>query len=168
MLVSEIMSRELFTVPADLTVADGLARAHEREVHHLLIVKDKQLKGVVCICELRERPSDEPLALCIRGAPMLIWAQSTLKQAAQRFVEKGASCFPVCDGDVLVGVVTRGDLRRSVIPESVLPGSFRCSFCGSTHHVRPLRGDSSLSACLDCTDRASAELAEHFDEGVKD
>jgi len=168
MLVSEIMTRELFTVPMELTVADGLARAREREVHHLLLVKDKQLKGVVCICELRDRPPDELLSRSISGAPMVIWAQSTLKHAARRFVEKGASCFPVCDGDVLVGVITRGDVRRSVIPESMLPGSFRCKFCGSTRHVRPLRGDTSLPACLECTDRATAPSGEHFDEGVKD
>jgi predicted transcriptional regulator len=168
MLVSEIMTRELFTVQADLTVADGLFRAQERDVHHLLLVHGKQLKGVVCVCQLRDRPPNEPLARSIDGPPMVIWAQSTLKHAARRFVEKGASCFPVCDGEVLVGVLTRGDLRRSVIPESLLPGSFRCKFCGSTRHVRPLRGDTSQPACLDCTDRASAALHEHFDEGVKD
>jgi len=167
MFVSDIMTRELLTARSDLTVAQGIAMARERDVHHLLIVANGRLKGVSCLCELRNRPTDETLGRSIMRAPQVIWAQCTLRQAAYRFLEMDVSCFPVCDGAQLVGVITRGDLRRSVISETLLPGSFRCRFCGSTRHVRPLRGDTSMPACLECTDRTAPTAHGQFDEGVK-
>ncbi len=167
MIVSDIMTRDLLTVPTELSVADGLARALDREVHHLLLVEAGRLKGVTCICELRERLPNESLRDCVRRAPIVIWAQCTLKQAAQRFIEKEVSFFPVCDGPHVVGVITRGDLRRSVVSEAVLPNSFRCKFCGSTRHVRPLHGDTSVPACLECTDRTAPAARGWYDEGAK-
>ena len=166
MIVSDVMTRELLTAAGHLTVTQALRLARERDVHHVLVVEDKRLRGVVCVCELRDRGGETPLRDCITSQPAVIWAQCSLRQAARIFVEKNVSCFPVCDGEQLVGVITRGDLRRSVITEELLPG-FRCKFCGSTRHVRALRGDSSLPACLDCTDRVAPSAGGLFEEGVK-
>jgi transcription elongation factor Elf1 len=64
-----------------------------------------------------------------------------------------------------VGVITRGDLRRSVIAEAELPHSFRCTFCGSTRHVRPVPDQPGLSACLECSDRRAPFSADLYEEG---
>ncbi|MFM2416636.1 MAG: hypothetical protein RL385_1359 [Pseudomonadota bacterium] len=167
MRVADIMTRELLTISSAESVSLALARAQERDVHHLLVVELGRLKGVTCICDLRDRPPKAELREVLRRAPEVIWPQSTLKQAARRFIDKGVSCFPVCDGAELVGVITRGDLRRSVIAEDELPVSFRCSFCGSTRHVRAVMGQPGLAACLDCSDRTAPMATGLFDEGAK-
>lgn len=167
MLVSEIMSRELLTLPSHISVSEALARATERDVHHVLITEHGRLKGVSCVCQLREHAATATLRSCIAGPPLVIWSQCTLKQAAQRFIEKDASCFPVIDGAELVGVITRSDLRRSVIDEGTLPGSFRCRFCGSTRHVRPIAHDPTLGACLDCADYSVPAAHGFHEEGTK-
>lgn len=168
MLVSDIMTRDLLTVWGGLSVREALERAFERDVHHLLIVEDGRLRGVSCVCDLRERPAQEPVRTSITRAPVVVWAQSSLREAAQRFIEKDVSCFPVCDGSELVGVVTRGDLRRSRIHEHELPNSFRCSFCGSTRHVRALASQPGFASCLECRDRTSPAAEDLFEEGTKD
>jgi CBS domain-containing protein len=166
MRVADIMSRDLLTIPGLLTVAEGLERARARDVHHLLITHAGRLRAVTCVCELRERPMNAVLHAGLVRVPEVIWPELTLKQAARRFVEKNVSCFPVCDGASLVGVITRGDLRRSVIGEAELPHSFRCTFCGSTRHVRPLPAQPGLAACLDCSDQSTPYGASLYDEGA--
>jgi predicted transcriptional regulator len=167
MRVAEIMTRELLTIPSVVSVSDALRRARERDVHHLLVVETGRLRAVTCVCELRDRPLTDTLAQTAFRPPEVVWPELTLKQAARRFVEKGVSCFPVCDGASLVGVITRRDQRRSVIGEDELPHSFRCTFCGSTRHVRPVHDQPGLAACLDCNDRRTPMTAELFDEGDK-
>lgn len=169
MRVSEVMTtRNLLTVWGHVSVLEALGRAAERDVHHVLIVEQKRLVGVTCVCDLRGRSGNQPVREVIERPPVVVWPQSTLKEAAQRFVDKGVSCFPVCDGAELVGVVTRSDLRRSLIGERDLPRSFRCSFCGSTRHVRAHGRDPELAACLDCRDRSVPAGEGNYDEGVQD
>ncbi|MDD9969044.1 MAG: CBS domain-containing protein [Myxococcales bacterium] len=165
MRVSNVMSRDLLALPSDAPVSVGLHKAEARDLHHVLVADAGQLKGVMCVCELRERPRDEPLGACVTRPPDVIEPQCTLDQAADRFVQSGVSCFPVCEGPELVGVLTRSDLLRNRVPETKLPASFVCSFCGSTRHVRPLHGDEALAACLDCADRSVGSNDRLYDEG---
>lgn len=168
MRVSDVMTRDLVTLPEDAKVAAALAAAAERDLHHVLIMAGDKLAGIACVCDLREQPRGESLASCIRRPPDVIAPSETLDAAADAFVQRGVSCFPVCDGEDLVGVVTRSDLRRSMIPEAKLPASFQCTFCGSTRHVRPLHGNEALAACLECSDRSVPTGTGLYEEGHKD
>ena len=54
----------------------------------------------------------------------------------------------------LVGIITRGDLRRAGVEESLL-GAHYCACCGSPHGVREdPRGVAEF--CLDCIERELA------------
>jgi len=168
MRVSEVMSRNLVSLPTDASVAAGLDAAKEHDLHHVLVTADDKLVGIVCVCDLRERPRSDTLASCISRPPDVIAPEQSLDEAAETFVARGVSCFPVCDEGELVGVVTRGDLRRGMIPEAKLPASFQCTFCGSTRHVRPFHGDPALAACLECSDRSAPADSGLYEEGRKD
>ena len=167
MQVREIMNRDLLTLPGDASVAQGLRAAVERDVHHVLVPERGRLTGVICVCDLRERPRDQSLTESISRQPEVVAPGNTLEQAAERFVRQGISCFPVCDGDELVGVVTRRDVRRSLPPGHALPASFECAFCGSMRHVRPFGEGGAVSACLDCADYAAPADTGLFEEGNK-
>lgn len=168
MRVADIMTRDLVTLSQDESVAAGLSRAQERDLHHVLIMADDRLAGIVCVCDLRERPRTEALGGCIARAPEVIEPGATLDEAAEAFVARSVSCFPVCDGGKLVGVVTRGDLRGVVDSNAKLPEHFECSYCGSTRHVRLIPGNKTLAACLECTDRSAPAGANLYEEGTKD
>lgn len=168
MRVSDVMTQDLVTLPVDASVAMGLTRAQEHDLHHVLITTDDRLVGIACVCELRDQPRDTPLGKCVSRPPEVIAPDQSLDQAAERFVAKRVSCFPVCDGEKLVGVITRSDLRRNMVSGEKLPATFACAFCGSTRHVRPLHGDEALASCLECADRSVPSSAGLYEEGSKD
>lgn len=153
MRVAELMVAEPFVVHASTSVAEALHRVWERSFHHLLVTEQKRLVGVVCTCDLEGAELDLPLGSVVKRPPEIIWPESSLREAAERFVRKSVGCLPVCDGDELVGVITRADILRSPLPEHELPGGFCCVFCADTRHVRPLRGQPGLGVCLACRAR---------------
>ena len=137
MIVADIMTRQVVTVPIGLTVGAALTRAGEHDIHHLVIVEKERLRGVVCVCQLLDQPTQQTLNQLPVGPPEVIWPQSSLTGAAYRFMDKNVSCFPVCDGAELVGVITRSDLRLRQDESGDLPISFDCGHCGSLRQRRP-------------------------------
>jgi len=169
MRVADLMLADLFVVPASASVAEGLQRAWERNVHHVLVTDRKRLVGVVCTCDLEKAALDQPIAHVISRPPEIIWPESSLRDAAERFVRKSVGCLPVCDGEQLVGVITRADIVRSRLPGEDLPGGFCCVFCADTRHVRPMPGQPGLGVCLDCRSRGfSLSLYDSPDGQARD
>ena len=161
MLVRDVMTRRPVTVPVTGTVADALATAEKADVHHLLLTSKDEFAGVLCVCALRELDRTETLLSRLPHRIVAVQAESPVWIAQRRFDEQEVSCMPVFEGDDLVGVLTRGDLRRRANGELSQP---RCSFCGETRHVRPHPLHRDLSTCLSCEDRGRGEV--EFDEGV--
>ena len=168
MRVSELMTRTLVTLPMEASVATGLSVMEQHDVHHILIVADNRLAGVACVCDLRDQPRADSLGSCITRPPEVLTPDQSLEEAVKVFVQRELSCLPVCEQEQLVGVLTRSDLRRSEDATAHLPADFACTFCGSTRHVRPLRGDEALAACLECNDRSAAAKSGLYEEGTKD
>ena len=137
MIVADVMTRQVVTVPIELTVGAALTRAGEHDIHHLVLVEKERLRGVVCVCQLLDQPTQQTLNQLDVRPPEVIWPQSSLASAAYRFMDKNVSCFPVCDGAELVGVITRNDIRLSEDESAGLPISFDCGRCGSLRQKRP-------------------------------
>ena len=152
MQVSDIMSRDLLAMSMDAPVLEALRAADRWDVHHVLVTAPGTLSGVLCACQLRDLPTGDPLSQYIGPRPRTIAPAATLARAAREFLESGLSCFPVCDGDKLVGVVTRSDLvQRGPDSFHSLLADLCCAFCGSTRHVRLRSKDQALSVCLQCS-----------------
>jgi len=166
MLVEEVMTDRLLAVPLDLVVSEALAIAHAAGLHHLLLTERGKLKGMACICELEARPAWEPLSRESRRKLHTVEAESPLELAAKRFVDAEVGCLAVLDGVELVGVLTRGDLRRAALPPGSLPLTLYCSYCGDTRHVREMPGQPGMAACLECQQRA--DPSGPYEEGTTD
>jgi hypothetical protein len=81
----------------------------------------------------------------------VIDADASLNEAVAGMAALQIGCLPVVQKGDLVGVITRGDLRRAGIDEALL-GARYCASCGSPHGVCPdPRG--AVEFCLDCLDR---------------
>jgi CBS-domain-containing membrane protein len=154
----------MLTVPPELPCDEADARARSAGVRHLVVTRGGELLGVVCRCQLcRCARPEQPIGALVAEHTFAIEAAATLGEAAGAMAQLGIGCLPVVDNGALVGVITRGDLRRIGVPESQL-GAHQCVRCGSPHGVRP--DDNGVDICLDCLDLHDAfSGAEQFGEG---
>ena len=137
--------------------ADDLAVA--ANVRHLAVVDEGVLVGVLCRCALHPMPPEgtrvgERMSRDI----IAVTRDVTLGQAAAAMARFGVGCLPVIEGGAPVGILTRGDLLRCGVPQSLVGGG-RCDACGSRHGVQ-LGPHSCEELCLSCLELAD----ELFDE----
>jgi acetoin utilization protein AcuB len=167
--VSELMSRKPVLVDARAAVDAARSITEAHGVHHLLVVDDSTLVGVVCQCDLAE---SMPGALVVRHMRSpVIWTceTDTLVQAASIMLECGVGCLPVLDERQgrLSGVLTRRDLRSA----GILPGERGvdlCASCGTSHRLRAPDFPDLPVFCFECLDQAppsSGRRATYFTLG---
>jgi signal-transduction protein with cAMP-binding, CBS, and nucleotidyltransferase domain len=162
--VSDLMSmgEALVAVDPETSVADADEAALRRNVRHLLVGRGDEVQGVICRCDLAEvRDRQAPIGLLVTTPPWCVAPDTTLAETAALFREQGIGVALVVDGDKLVGMVTRGDLRRAGCPEELL-GARRCVSCGSHHGVieHPSLG---VDMCIDCLELSRPDFV--CDEG---
>jgi CBS domain-containing protein len=154
---------ELVTVAPEVPCAAADALARDADVRHIVVLRDGVLVGVVCRCRLYDARDDAPIGHLIDGTVFALDVDATLGEAAGAMAALGIGCLPLVDGDRVVGVITRGDLRRLGAPEAQL-GAHCCAGCGSVHGVRA--DDHGVDTCLDCLELHDAFLsAAQFGEG---
>lgn len=152
--VIEAMSAAPVTVEPDMRVDVAARIADEEGIHHLLVVARERLLGEVCEFDLEAAEPDALVAECMRSPVLTIAFDATLGDAADAMRAHAVGCLPVMWGDQLVGIVTRGDLRRAgMSPETLLPPACMC--CKTTTHVRIDPHHSEVTFCVECLDRAA-------------
>jgi len=97
---------------------------------------------------------DRRLGDCMSREIFVIDADATLGEAVAAVATLQIGCLPVVSAGELVGIITRGDLRRAGIEESLL-GAHYCASCRSPHGVcADPRGVAEF--CLDCIERETS------------
>jgi hypothetical protein len=152
---------EMHAVAADVSCGDADASARANGMHHLVVVRGDTLVGVTCLCRLDRAERAQPIAGVLDENVLALDIGASLGEAAAAMAALGVGCLPVLDGDVVAGVITRGDLRRLGLPAAALGGR-RCVSCGSRHGVRA--EDHGVDTCLDCAELRDA----FFDSGEGD
>lgn len=123
-------------------------------IHHLLVTdEDCRLLGVFCRCDLRYADAGACAAELMHAPPYTIDPVAPADEAIDAMIEVAVGCLPVLAGEELVGVVTRGDLRRAGLLDAESALTRRCASCGARHH---LSGTAPVSFCLDCVERGRA------------
>ncbi len=147
--------RELLCKPpavVDLRTPAGAARllAAELGVHHLPVLDEGgEPAGMLCTCDLRGVADEVKVVDCMSAPPLTIEASASLADAAQMLCALDVGALLVLDESRLMGVVTRGDLRRAgLLSDLDVP---RCEGCEGRHHVRidPHTGHALCLACRD-------------------
>jgi len=148
--VRERMTRDPLLIGSELDcdAADTLMR--KAHVRHLIVVDGGRLAGVLCRCDLYAPGGNDRVGARMSRDVFTITPDATLGHALAAFARLPVGCLPVVDGDRIVGILTRGDLRRAGVPEPLLGGK-SCALCGSCHGVRP-DPVNGLDCCLDCID----------------
>lgn len=107
-------------VAPDATWSEAQAHAAEADVHHLLVVDGDRIAGITCGCEYGKHHPDEPVRCALGPNVFAIERSATLGEAAGAMAQLGLGCLPVLDDGELVGVITRGDLRRAGVPAAIV------------------------------------------------
>jgi acetoin utilization protein AcuB len=116
MHLSQIMSTPVETIAADDSVATARARFALNGIHHLVVVRDGDVVGVLSTADLgpwvySEAEQELPVADCME-TPVCATPATTIEQAANLLVGHSASCLPVLKHGRLTGVVTITDLLQ--------------------------------------------------------
>lgn len=161
--VDELMTpaSSVVTIHPEALVAEADAAATAVDARHLVVADREGVVGVVCRCDLvaPARPG-ESVGDRMSGSPWGVRSGATLGQAVTAMREKHIGILLVVKARELAGVLTRGDLRRTGVPEELL-GAEYCVACGSAHGVVEHSRVGDLPMCLECCDLAS----ERGDDG---
>lgn len=116
--------RRTWKVHPDATVLEALKIMAEKDIGALLVVEGKNLVGVFSERDyarkviLHGRSSSEILVNEIMSAPpIFIEPGNTIEQGLALMSARHIRHLPVMEGEKLVGIVTIGDLVRSVIDD---------------------------------------------------
>jgi CBS domain-containing protein len=117
MLVRDVMTTDIVTVPVEATLADAVERLLVNEVGSVVVLADENPTGIVtetdALCAAHE--TGEPLAdidlrrFC-EGPVATTTPDRTVQSVARRMAEEGVKKFPVLADLDLIGMVTLTDI----------------------------------------------------------
>jgi predicted transcriptional regulator len=120
MTVKEVMTREVITVPAEMTVAtlsDQYFGAEQKHRAYPVVDADNTLLGIVDRARLREWTESDsagttPLSDLMSGDPVVAFPEESCQSVAIRMAVEKRDRIPVVGRDThrLLGIVTRYDL----------------------------------------------------------
>ena len=129
MLVGKRMTRNPKTVSPDdpLSVAAGILRAHR--FHHLPVVQDGKLVGILSDTDLRNASyaaipaegekegaaGDRPVREAMRTEVWSVTPDDSVEDALLILSREKFGALPVLSGDRLVGIITRADLLNAFV-----------------------------------------------------
>ena len=126
MTVDGIMSREVVTVSPDTALMDIRKRLQEGGFHHMLVVEEGALCGVISDRDVLQAISPfldtyaedhrdvqtlaQPASEVMRTELITVTPDTDIGDAANKLLDHDISSLPVVDGEELVGIVTTKDL----------------------------------------------------------
>jgi len=136
--VGQIMSRRVVTVSMDDTLAKAQALFNEFRFHHLLVIEQERLVGVLSDRDLLKASSPftgtmnetardlatlgKRIHQLMSRAVVAVSSETSIDQAAQLLIDKRISCLPVLTDDGKVeGIVSWRDLLKAYIPPRAVP-----------------------------------------------
>lgn len=132
MKVGQIMTTDVVTASMDERLETVQEIFHKRKFHHILIMEDNELIGIVSDRDLLKEISpfiataaeraqdlstlDKRMHQIMSRKPITAEKDMTIEEAARLFVEKNISCLPVLSyQDEIIGIVTWKDIFKKLI-----------------------------------------------------
>jgi CBS domain-containing protein len=158
--VAEVMGTEMFTVTPETAVSSARRLVLETDVHHMLVLDQGTLAGIVGLDDLRLADRDARIGDCMTSPVLCITPDTTLQEAVDIMGANDIDCLPVVTGTFLIGIVTLEALATANLSPGGEPmdaqgsgtAQSTCAACASTHDV----GSSApppardLSLCVRC------------------
>lgn len=126
MTVDGIMSREVVTVSPDTALMDTRKRLQKGGFHHMLVVEEGELHGVISDRDVLQAISPfldtyteehrdvqtlaQPASEVMRTELITVTPDTDIEDAANKLLDHDISSLPVVDEEELIGIVTTKDL----------------------------------------------------------
>ena len=156
--VVEVMGTEMFTLTPETAVSSARRLVLENDVHHMLVLENGTLAGIVCRDDLRFADRNARVGDCMSSPVLCITPDTTLQEAVDLMGANDVDCLPVVTGAFLVGIVTREALETANIrPSEDGAGAAdpECTACGSDQGVEEA-AHSDVPLCGRCRRIVSA------------
>ena len=115
--VATIMTKNVvkLNVTDDLTKAEGLFKKHH--IRHIPVVSGNKIIGMLSYTDLlrisfADAVDEEETSVDVTVSP-----ETTIKEVAEILASKEFHALPVCEGELLVGIVTTTDLIKYLIEQ---------------------------------------------------
>jgi acetoin utilization protein AcuB len=120
MRVGQIMHKKPITITPDKRVGQALKLMQKHNIRHLPVVKGDDMVGWITSRQLREVLLASMLEIITVGdvmieAPITVWPDTSVEEAARLIYEHKIGGMPVMEGDTLVGVITTLDLLAAFL-----------------------------------------------------
>lgn len=162
--VSDVMRSPVIFVNSHMDVFDALQVAKDHNIHHLVVIDDDALQGIVCTCDLRDAGLNTPVHSVMHRDVATVGADCSTHGAAQVMLDRKVGSVVVTLGTKALGIVTRLDLSEYDKSITDMMSQCRCAYCGALQHLR--FGSDGEYLCVSCLDRAGAD--GWFDLGTGD
>lgn len=136
----------LIAVSAHTLIIDAQRVARLHGIHHLPVIVEDELIGVLCTCDMLHEPPDT-LVNAVMHEPISLDLEDSIDEALEMMTQHTVGSVILLEGGRPVGIVTRADLGApfSVTSHDPIP---RCERCGIRAHLR--RTDSGYIFCVEC------------------
>ena len=117
-------SGEIWSVSSDQSVLDAIKLMAEKGVGALLVMDDGRLEGIVSERDyarkvvLEDRSSrDTSVSAIMTPNPVTITRENDINECMALMTDKHFRHLPVVEGEIVVGMISIGDLVKAVIKE---------------------------------------------------
>lgn len=125
--VRDLMTPYPTAVTADTSLADTARLMRDQDIGDVLVTRGDRLVGIVTDRDMTIRGTAEgldprltPIESCISPDLVVVEADDDVDHAVNALRDRAIRRVPVVDGDIVVGIVSIGDLARERDPESAL------------------------------------------------
>lgn len=132
MKVENIMNRDVVTLSLDERLKTIQELFNEQKFHHVLVVEDNKLVGVVSDRDILKQLSpflstaaertqdrstlDKKIHQIMTRKPITVDKETPIEEAAEMFVKKNISCLPILTEEKeIIGIITLKDILKSLI-----------------------------------------------------
>lgn len=150
--VSTLVSWPALKIKPVATTMAALNCMDHNAFHHLLVLEQGRLVGILCRCDLLDARASDEVAAYMSQHVVWVPGDTRLTRAESVMDMYGVNALPVFDGGAW-GILTRGDLVRAGRSEHRC-----CDVCGEAHHVRPHPLYDEQRLCRDCRSGTASEL----------
>ena len=117
--VRDVMTPYPAAVSADTTLADTARLMRDKDIGDVLVTRGDRLVGIVTDRDVTVGataegldPTQTPVEVCLSSDLVVVGASDDVDDALRALRDHAIRRVPVVDGDIVVGIVSIGDLSR--------------------------------------------------------
>lgn len=125
-MVAEAMTTAVVRVAPGTSAGAARRLARASGAHHLLVIDEGTLAGILCRCDLDEADASSEVSDCMSVPVMTIRPDASLAAAVATMDDFEVGCLPVVAGRLVLGMLSEEDLARAGVAAPRAAGRCRC------------------------------------------